>query len=105
MTPGERVAFDVYSVRANNLIVPLFSLVGDGPTQLGIGVSVNLSMPIGTSTPAFTDSNGRVTYQGNLIPNSTPLGISVWVQALEIPFAPGEAEFVSNLVELQIGQQ
>jgi hypothetical protein len=105
LIPGERVQFEAYSSRSVSLIVPLYSISGSGPTALGIGVTVDLSLPIRVLNPAYTDSAGRASIRGPVVPQAAPIGLQVWLQAIEIPFAPGEAERVSNLVSLPVGSR
>jgi predicted outer membrane repeat protein len=101
--PGNRVLFQVEGGTANTLVVPAYSLVGNGPTSTTIGVDLDLSMPISQLTPGFTDLDGNLIWDGPRIPNSAPVGYVIWLQAVEIPFSSNQQPRASNSVVLPIG--
>lgn len=101
--PGNHVLFQVEGGTANTLVVPAYSLVGNGPTSTTIGVDLDLSMPISQLTPGFTDLDGNLIWDGPRIPNSAPVGFVIWIQAVELPFSSTQEPMASNSVSLPIG--
>ena len=102
--PGQRVVFEVYQAAPSaSWIFPVYSLAGAGPTNLSIGITVELSAPMTALTPFFTDSAGRASVVGPRVPAGAPLGIPVYWQAVEVPFSAALTPSVSNAIKLPVG--
>ncbi len=102
MSPGVRIHFEVYNADNNSVIVPACSVAGAGPTFLGIGVMVDLSLPIFPLSPALSDSQGRGSWDGPRVPTSLNLGRQVWLQLVEMPLGTS-GHRVSNAILLPVG--
>ena len=102
LTPGERLHFEVYNADANSVLAPVLSVVGPGPTFLGIGVTVELSLPITALQPSLANVQGRAIWDGPPVPGALSLGRPIWLQLVEIPFGPG-GHRVSNPILLPVG--
>jgi len=100
--PGQRVTCEIYNGRPMALACPAYSITGHGPTGLGIGVDMDLSPPIHPMQPQVIDFGGRASWLDQRIPSSTPLGLNVWMQAVEIPFS-NDSPRVSNSILLPVG--
>lgn len=102
LSPGQSVSFEAYGAEPLAVLIPAYSVRGPGPTALGIGISVDLSLPISTLPTAVAGVDGRASWTGPKVPGGISLGTPVWLQMVEIPFS-GAAPRASNPLLLPIG--
>ncbi len=107
LIPGERVRYKVFQAKPFINVIPVYSLVGAGPTSIGLGVVLDLSMPIHQLDGFRTDGNGfgdaAAWGAGGNVPDSAPPGMPVYFQAVEVPTRPGETVRVSNALVVPVG--
>lgn len=103
LVPGQRVRFEVYNAVPFQNVVPAYSLRGPGPTATTLGLAVDLTLPITVLAASLSDRDGRVSAVGPRVPAGVPLGIPVWLQAVEIPLSSTLPPRKSNSVLLPIG--
>ena len=101
--PGGKVHIEVWNAAPLETIIPAYSLKGPGPTPTGLGLSVDLSKPIVSMDPFLTDASGRASVDRLPIPASAPIGLPVWMQAVEISLNSSAAPRKSNPVLIPIG--
>ena len=84
IVPGGTVHIEVWNALPLETIIPAYSLNGPGPTPTGLGFDIDLTRPIVSMDPFLSDSFGRGSVNRLPIPPSAPLGLPVWMQAIEI---------------------
>ncbi|MDP7063054.1 MAG: hypothetical protein QF489_09020, partial [Planctomycetota bacterium] len=99
---GMTLRFEVFNATPRVLLVPLYSRFGQGPTATTLGVTLDLSMPITALRTAFADAAGRAAWSGPNLPTLPP-GLTVYWQAVEIPFSPILPARASNPIALPVG--
>ena len=101
--PGGTVHIEVWGALPLETIIPAYSLNGPGPTQTGLGFAVDLNRPIVSMDPFLSDASGRASVDRLPIPHSAPLGLPVWMQAVEISLNHPGGPRKSNPVLIPIG--
>ena len=101
--PGGKVHIEVWGATPFETIIPAYSLKGPGPSPTGLGILVDLSRPITLMDPFLSDAEGRASVDRLPVPNSAPLGLPVWMQAVEVPLSNNLQPRASNPVLIPIG--
>ena len=102
LSPGQKIHFEVFNAGSGSVLAPALSTAGAGPTSLGIGVTVDLSVPIIPLIPILSDSQGRGSWDGPRVPTSVSMGRQIWLQLVEIPIGAA-GHRVSNPILLPVG--
>ena len=98
LEPGNKVIFRVRNGTPNALMIPCYSLNGQGPTDVGIGIPMSLSPPI-SQLPAFRlGSGGYGEVTSARVPLSAPIGLPVYFQGVEILITPGQSIRLTNAI-------
>lgn len=101
--PGGTVHLEVWNATPFETIIPAYSLKGPGPTPIGLGINVDLSHPIAQLPRFSADSAGRASQDQVSVPANAPLGIFVWMQAIEVSLGGSTTPRKSNPVKVPIG--
>jgi hypothetical protein len=99
---GMTLRFDVFNATPRVLLVPLYSRIGPGPTATTLGVTLDLSMPVTELRVEYANASGQAAWSGPNLPTLPP-GITVYFQAVEIPFSPVLPARASNPIVLPAG--
>jgi hypothetical protein len=103
IVPGGKVHIEVWGATPYETIIPAYSLKGPGPSPTGLGILVDLSRPITLMDPFLSDAEGRASVDRLPVPNSAPLGLSVWMQVVEVPLSNNLQPRASNPAMVPVG--
>jgi hypothetical protein len=102
LAPGNRLHFEVYNALPRATLIPALSIQGAGPTSLGIGILVDLSVPIIPLEASISSPGGRASWNGPLVPTNVAMGTDIWLQLIEVPLGPAGLR-TSNPILLPVG--
>ncbi len=102
LAPGNRLHFEAYNALPSATLIPALSIQGAGPTSLGIGILVDLSVPIIPLSAIISSPSGRASWNGPLVPTNVALGTDIWLQLIEVPLGPAGLR-ASNPILLPVG--
>jgi len=98
---GGTITFEVQNGSPDAWAGICYSRNGSGPTNLGNGITLNLSMPIKTLGPFTLDSAGNGALGPLPVPSSATAGMQVWCQGIQ--FA-NSIYSVTNMVPVTVEQ-
>ena len=101
--PDGKVHIEVWNATPLETIIPAYSLAGPGPSPTGVGINVDLTRPITLMDPFLSDASGRASVDRLPIPPNAPVGLPVWMQAVEVPISGNLQPRASNPVLIPIG--
>jgi hypothetical protein len=102
LAPGNRLHFEAYNALPRATLIPALSIQGAGPTSLGIGILVDLSVPIIPLSAIISSPSGRASWNGPRVPTNVALGTDIWLQLIEVPLGSA-GHRVSNSILLPVG--
>ena len=102
LSPGQRLHFDAFNVLPQTTLIPGISLHGSGPTLLGIGILIDLTLPIITLAPVMSGNSNHYSWDGPTVPSNVLFGTNIWLQLVEISLSSTSPR-TSNSILLPVG--
>ena len=101
---GGTATFEVQNGSPDAFALICYSRNGSGPSNLGNGITLDLSMPIGTLGPFSLDSMGNGTLGPFPVPSIAVAGMQVWFQGVQLDIWANPIYSVTNMVPITVQQ-
>ena len=101
---GGTATFEVQNGSPDAFALICYSRNGSGPSNLGNGITLDLSMPIGTLGPFSLDSMGNGTLGPFPVPSVAVVGMQVWFQGVQLDIWANPIYSVTNMVPITVQQ-
>ena len=98
LNPGNSLTLRVRNGTPYALVIPCYSIKGTGPTDVGIGIPMDLTMPIVDMTPVRLSGGGYGEVVAGRVPPWAPLGFPVYFQGVEVRFQTGQSFRLTNAI-------
>ena len=105
LAPGERAYFRAVNFAPHSYVIPLVSLAGPGPSDIGYGITASLSPPIYELGAVPLDGNGRAHWSPpTAVPSTLTHGQLLWIQGIELSFSStGLLLELTNSITIPVG--
>ena len=102
MYAGGSATFEVQNGSPGAFAVICYSINGAGPSNLGNGIILDLSMPIRNLSPFALDAMGNGSLGPFPVPSNAPVGMQVWFQGVQFDMWANPIYSVTNMLPITV---